>query len=152
VILVTLSIAVPPGRREEIVQVFWSLMGPVRVEAGCLGCGLYQAVSNEDVLVYAEEWETPEQLERHVRSARYERLLSIMEASIRPPVLRYHMVSGVKGLEYVEALRLGARASAPPAKDQPTLPSTASQQRQRESNKQLRKNRPARRERGLSDD
>jgi quinol monooxygenase YgiN len=148
VILVTLSIAVPPEQREEIIEVFWSLMGPVRVEAGCLACGLYQPVSKEDVLIYAEEWETVEQLERHVRSARYERLLAIMEASVRPPVLRYHLVSAVKGLEYVEALRLGAGAFAPTAKDQATLPRTVSKKRQPEINKQTRKSRPARREGG----
>jgi quinol monooxygenase YgiN len=126
-ILATLSIAAPCGRREEIVQIFWSLMGPVRVEAGCLGCGLYQAIGNEDVLVYVEEWETPEQLERHMRSARYERLLAIMETSAQPPLLRYHVVSHVKGLEYVEAIRLGEAAPALPAQGQSTLPGTREQ-------------------------
>ena len=151
-ILVTLSIAVPPTRREDIIQIFWSLMGPVRVEEGCLACGLYQPVGKEDVLIYAEEWETVEQLERHVRSARYERLLAIMEASVQPPVLRFHEVSAVKGLEYVEAVRLGSGAFAPRAKAQPTLPRTVSKQRQPKIHKQPRKSRPARREGGLGDD
>ena len=132
-ILVTLSIAVPGGRREEIVEVFWSLMGPVRVKAGCLACELYQAIGNEDVLVYVEEWETPEQLERHMRSARYERLLAVMEASAQPPLLRYHVVSAVKGLEYVEAIRLAAGASPPGAEDPSTLPRTMSKRRQPEA-------------------
>jgi len=51
-----------------------------------------------------------------VLSARYERLLAVMEASARPPVLRYHTVSGSKGLEYLQAVRLGA-AACPPARD-----------------------------------
>src|SRR3954453_943588 len=106
-VLTTLSVAVPPGRREDILEVFWLLLGPVRVEPGCLGCRLYQEVGDEDVLLYVEEWETPEQLQRHMRSARYQRLLAIMEASARPPVLRYHSVSRTRGLEYLEAVRLG---------------------------------------------
>jgi len=112
-ILVTLSVFAPPGRREEMVEIFWMLLGPVRVEPGCIACGLYEAPCDNDSLLYVEEWDTPEQLERHMRSARYELLLAVMESSARPPVLRYHTVSGSKGLEYLQAVRLGAAACPP---------------------------------------
>ena len=112
-ILATLKIAVPPDRRAGVVEVFLLLLGPVRVEPGCLWCGLYQEAGNGEDLLYVEEWETAEQLERHMRSARYERLLALMEASDGPPVLRYHSISGAKGLEYLEAVGLGAAAPAP---------------------------------------
>ncbi len=107
-IVATLKIAVPPDRRAGVVEVLSLLLGPVRVEPGCLGCGLYQEAGNGEDLFYVEEWETPEQHERHMRSARYERLLAIMEASDRPPVLRYYSITDVKGLEYLEAVRLGS--------------------------------------------
>lgn len=114
-ILVTLSVSAPPGRREEMIEVFWMLLGPIRVEPGCLTCQLYEELGDGHGFLYLEEWETPEQLERHMRSARYERLLAVMEASACPPVLRYHTVSGSKGMEYLQAVRLGALA--PPATD-----------------------------------
>lgn len=110
-ILATLKIAVPPDRRAGVVEVFSLLLGPVRVEPGCLSCELYQDAGNGDEILYVEEWETAEQLERHMRSCRYERLLALMEASNRPPVLRYSSISDVKGLEYLEAVRLGGAAS-----------------------------------------
>jgi quinol monooxygenase YgiN len=106
-ILATLRITVPPGRKEEMARAFWPLLGPTRVEPGCLACGLYEEAGNPDVLQYVEEWDTPQQLGRHMRSARYEVLLATMEASAGPPVLRYYLLSGVKGLEYLEAIRLG---------------------------------------------
>src|ERR1700736_6711482 len=106
-ILVTLGIAAPLCHSEEMVKAFWLLLGPVRVEPGCLACRLYQEIGNGEELLYVEEWETAEHLERHMRSGRYERLLAIMEASTQPPVLRYHLVSAVKGLEYLEIVRLG---------------------------------------------
>jgi quinol monooxygenase YgiN len=118
-ILVTLSVAVPPGWRKEIVEVFDLLLGPVRAEPGCLACRLYQEIGNEDALLYVEEWETPEQLERHMRSGRYDRVLAAMEASARPPVLRYHSVSASKGLEYLEVVRLGSGAAPPLAPERP---------------------------------
>jgi quinol monooxygenase YgiN len=111
-ILVTLRFAVPPRQRAEVAEFFATLAGPVRVEPGCLSCGLFQDAGNGEAFLYVEEWETPEQLERHMRSARYERLLAMMEASACPPVLRYFSVSDVRGLEYLEAVRLGG--AAPP--------------------------------------
>ncbi len=55
-----------------------------------------------------------------MRSARYERLLAVMEISARPPVLRFQTISDLRGMEYLEAVRLGAAAVPPPAKDAPT--------------------------------
>jgi quinol monooxygenase YgiN len=110
-ILTSLSVVVPPARRQEIVAVFSSLLGPVRAEPGCRRCELYEQVGDDQVLSYVEEWETPEQLERHMRSARYERLLAIMEAAAEPPVLRYDCVSGSRGLDYLEEVRLGPTAT-----------------------------------------
>ena len=85
-----------------------TLLGPVRVEPGCVSCELYQEANDGDEILYVEEWETREQLERHMRSPRYERLLAIMEASAHAPVLRYFTVSDVRGLEYLEEIRLGS--------------------------------------------
>jgi quinol monooxygenase YgiN len=117
-ILATLRIAVPPGCKEEIIRAFWPLLGPMRVEPGCLGCGLYDEIANTEVLYYVEEWDTSEQLERHMRSARYERLLALMETSAQPPILRYYVIAGVKGLEYLEAIRL-TTTSPPSESDTP---------------------------------
>jgi quinol monooxygenase YgiN len=109
-ILTTLNVVVPTARRQEIVDVFASLLGPVRAEPGCRWCELYEQVGDSQVLRYVEEWETGEQLERHMRSARYERLLVIMEASAEPPVLRYDWITASRGLDYLEAVRLGTPA------------------------------------------
>jgi quinol monooxygenase YgiN len=121
-ILTTLNVVVAPARRQEIVEVFSSLLGPVRAEPGCRWCELYQQVGDGNVLRYVEEWETPEQLERHMRSARYERLLAIMEASAERPVLRYDCIAGTRGLDYLEAVRLGPPATPPREREEGTKP------------------------------
>jgi quinol monooxygenase YgiN len=113
VILVTLTLAPLPGRRQEMIDVFWLIIGPVRAQPGCLCCRLYQEVGERDQLLYLEAWETQEQLERHMRSGRYERLLAVMDASVQQPVLRYQTISAVKGLEYLEAVRMGSPLSLP---------------------------------------
>ena len=119
-ILVTLTIAPPPGGCQKIIDVFWLIIGPIRAQPGCLGCGLYQEISErnqlENQLLYMETWETQEQLERHMRSARYERLVSVMEASVDRPVLRYLTTSTMRGVEYLEAVRMGS-PPWPPGRD-----------------------------------
>jgi quinol monooxygenase YgiN len=106
-IFAILRMTVRPARLEEIVQAFWSIIGPTRVEPGCLTCGLFQEVGNPEAFHYQEEWLTAEDLERHMRSARYERLLAIMEAAAEPPRIQYCSVEKTRGLEYVETIRLG---------------------------------------------
>jgi quinol monooxygenase YgiN len=106
-ILATLRITVSPGRKEQMPRAFWQLLGPTRAGPGCLACGLDEEVGNPEVLQYVGEWDAPEQMGRHMRSARYEVLRAIVEASTQPPSLRYQTVSGVQGLEYLEAVRLG---------------------------------------------
>jgi quinol monooxygenase YgiN len=122
-ILATLRITVPPERRAGVVEAFALLVGPVCAEPGCLSCGLYQEAGGDgEGLLYLEEWGTPEQLECHMRSARYGRLLALMEASDCPPLLRYYTVSDVKGLEYLGAVRLGPAAPAAGDRERPGGP------------------------------
>jgi quinol monooxygenase YgiN len=116
----TLCVVVPPGRRQEIVDVFSSLLGPVRAEPGCRSSELYQQVDDGNVLRYVEEWDEPEQLERHMRSARYERLLAIMEAAAERPLLRYDQIASTRGLSYLEAVRLGTSAPKPREREEQT--------------------------------
>ena len=114
-ILVSLTLAPSPGRRQEMIDVFWLIIGPIRAQPGCLSCGLYQEIGNGEQLLYMEAWETQGQLERHMRSIRYERLLAVMDASVQQPVLRYQTISMVTGLEYLEAVRMGSTLSPPEA-------------------------------------
>jgi quinol monooxygenase YgiN len=94
-----------------MIDVFWLIIGPIRAQPGCLSCGLYQEIGDGDQMLYMEAWETQGHLERHMRSSRYERLLAVMDASVQEPVLRYQTISSVTGLEYLEAVRLGAPLS-----------------------------------------
>jgi quinol monooxygenase YgiN len=112
-ILVTLNLAPAPGRRQEMIDVFWMIIGPIRAQPGCVSCGLYQEIGNGDQLLYIEAWETQVQLERHMRSARYERVLAVMETSVQQPVLRYQTIFAERGLEYLEAVRKGSLLSLP---------------------------------------
>jgi hypothetical protein len=53
-------------------------------------------------------WQEVAQLEAHVRSREYHRLLAIMETAAERPVLRFNFVTETRGLAWVEQLRIGS--------------------------------------------
>ena len=106
-VLVTLTIVAHPRRRAEIVQALRSLMLPLQAAPGFISCRLFQEAGDANTIFSVEEWHSPEDLDRQIRSIHYTRLLSIMEAAVEPPGLRLNWVTDVKGLEYLAAVRLG---------------------------------------------
>lgn len=84
-----------------------SLMLPLQAQPGFLSCRLYVDADDPNAICYVEEWQTSEALDQQIRSSHYTRLLSVMEAAAEPPELRLSWVTDLKGLEYLEAVRLG---------------------------------------------
>jgi quinol monooxygenase YgiN len=103
---VTLTMVCHPRRRVEMIQALRSLMLPLQATTGFISCRLYQEVDDANAICYAEEWRTPEDLDRQIRSNHYTRLLEIMEEAAAPPELRLNWVTEVRGLDYLEAVRL----------------------------------------------
>ncbi len=95
------------GRRTaEMARTLRSLMLPLQAAAGFVSCRLYQEADRPEVLCYVEEWRTPEDLNQQIRSSHYTRLLALMESAVEPPDLQLNWVTDVKGLEYLETVRL----------------------------------------------
>jgi quinol monooxygenase YgiN len=105
----TLTMVVHPRRRVEMIRALRSLMLPLQAAPGFISCRLCQEADDANTICYAEEWHTPEDLDRQIRSDHYTRLLAIMEEAAEAPELRLNWVTDVKGLEYLEAVRLRDR-------------------------------------------
>lgn len=93
-------------RRAALVQALRSLMLPLEAAPGFVACHLFQDADEPNLLCYVEDWRTSADLDRQIRSPRYTRLLALMEEAAAPPELHVSFVSDVKGLEYLEAIRL----------------------------------------------
>ena len=104
---VILRMVAHPRRTAEMIQTLRSLMLPLPAETGFISCRVYLDADSPEVLCYIEEWRTPEDLDRQILSSHYTRLLALMEDAAEAPELRVNWVTDVKGLEYLEAVRLG---------------------------------------------
>jgi quinol monooxygenase YgiN len=101
----TVTIAATPVQRQGIIDVLRSVVSPTRAEPGCLDCRLYEDVTAEGVLTLVEDWATPADFERHLRTEEYRLLLVAMELSSVPPDVRFHEVSRTMGMEAIHAAR-----------------------------------------------
>jgi quinol monooxygenase YgiN len=80
-------------------------MVSAQIDRGCDHAELARDAADASVLIYVEDWEDREQLERRIRSERFGSLLGLMEACSAAPSLELRFVSDVQGLDYVAALR-----------------------------------------------
>ena len=104
-IIVTLRIKVPGNRRKEFLDSARLIVGPTKVQPGCIGCNFYQDLDEPDAVLLVEEWESRENLEHHIKSDSYRIILSLMELSDEAPEIKFNTISKTEGLEAIEAVR-----------------------------------------------
>jgi len=96
-------IVVPEDKREETLGVLLCLKGPTEVTRGCRGCWILQDAEDSRALTYLVQWDTQDDLEGHLRSERFRRLLPYIEMSVVPPEVAFSTVDRVRGIEFLVA-------------------------------------------------
>ncbi len=104
-IITTIRMTVPQGKRQEMLQTVSTLSGTVRKERGCLACDFYIDTENTDAFLLMEEWDTQEDFERHVRTTAFSTLLGAMTLLYERPDVRINSVSDRAGMEKIKAAR-----------------------------------------------
>jgi quinol monooxygenase YgiN len=99
------TIVSPPGQRQGFEQALRSVLGPTRVEPGCLFCRLYEDVEIAGAFTLVEDWVSPADLKRRLRSETYRQLLLLMELSPEAPVIQFHSVGRTAGMDAILAAR-----------------------------------------------
>ena len=107
-----LQLTLPGSRQREVLEALRLVMRPARLDRDCVAARVMRDVDAPEAVACIEIWASEEALARRVASAEFSRLLAVMEALQSPPSLEF-VVSGVQGLEYVEAVRLRDGAVPP---------------------------------------
>jgi quinol monooxygenase YgiN len=94
----------PESKRQEFLDVLSCLKGPTEVLAECRACWICQDIEDENSLTYLVQWDDQENLEAHLRSERFRRLLPYIEMSVEPPVVNFGTLDHVRGIEYLVAV------------------------------------------------
>ncbi len=101
----TIRITTSENPNGEIVRVLRALIEPTRVETGCISCGLYKDLHDPRIIVWVEEWNTQDDLERHVRSLQYKKVLAAFDMSNSQPEMRFNTVVETKGMQLIAEAR-----------------------------------------------
>jgi len=89
--MVYITAKVVAGKREEFLQAIRHLIDQVRSEKGFRKASLYQDTDDADSFSLAEDWETREDLERHVSSQRFSVLLGALKVLCMRSEVRYDL-------------------------------------------------------------
>ena len=105
--MVQLYVRLPTAETQtpDIVRALSRVMVSAQIDRGCDHAELTRDADDASVLVYVEDWEDREQLERRIRSERFGALLGLMEACPTAPLMELRFVSEVQGLDYVASVR-----------------------------------------------
>jgi quinol monooxygenase YgiN len=104
---VNLRMMARPRRAEEAIKALRSITFAAQVERGFISSRIYQEAGNPDALCLEQDWSSELELKSHIRSSSFTDLLMLMETALEPPMLMFHSVSEIHGLEYAEAVRFG---------------------------------------------
>jgi quinol monooxygenase YgiN len=104
-VLATVRLMIPPQKRDEALKILKSAAVQCGVTPSCLSCHIYTDVQEDNVLMFEERWRSQEDLERHLRSAEYYKVLLVMEMALKQPEIKFDTISGSSGIETVEKAR-----------------------------------------------
>jgi quinol monooxygenase YgiN len=96
-------IVAPEDKRQEILDVLLCLKGPTEMARGCRACRILQDAEDHRVLTYLVQWDTEQEIEEHLRSGRFRRLLPYIEMSMEPPEVVFSTIDKIRGIEFLVA-------------------------------------------------
>jgi quinol monooxygenase YgiN len=105
-VVCTLVLTLSGVDRRKVIASLIPLLGSTRTQPGCGACSLLCDVEDPNTLVLREEWNTREQLERHLASAEYRLILAAIDLSRNEPQIHFDTVATRAGLEIIEAVRM----------------------------------------------
>jgi len=88
-------------KREEVLNVLSCLKGPAEAQSACRMCCIFQDVGDDHVLTYLVQWDTQDELEAHLRSDRFRRLLPYIDLSEEPPEVSVGRLEHVGGIDFL---------------------------------------------------
>ena len=104
-IVVRITMNSIPGKQLEVMQTLLSMIEPTEMEYGCLSYAGYKDIEDKNRFNLIGEWETREDLDRHIQSARFGVLLGTKSLLREPPRVEIHTISSSEGMESVDAVR-----------------------------------------------
>ena len=104
-IIVRIGLIPLPEKQKEVMQTLLSMIESTGKERGCLSHHVFRDIEDENVFSLIDEWETREDLDQHIRSAKFGVLLGVKSLLCEPPNIQIHTVSNSERMAAVNGGR-----------------------------------------------
>ena len=98
-ILVIIRMRVIAEKRKELSQTIASLIGSIRTEKGCRRCDFCQNLEDENELLILEEWDTQDNLKKHLKSGHFSVIRGMVGLLKKPYEMIFYNVFYPVGME-----------------------------------------------------
>jgi len=105
VIIVRIAMHALPEKQKEVMQTLLSMIESTGKERGCLSHHVFRDIEDENVFSLIDEWETREDLDQHIRSAKFGVLLGTKSLLCEPLKIQIFTVSDSERIEAVNPMR-----------------------------------------------
>jgi len=102
----TIRLLIPLEKQSEALEILSSITEQIQFEGGCISSRLYQDVREELVIMLEEIWASEKELQRHLRSDNYRKILLVVEMAAEPPEIRFDTIAHSSGVETIEQARI----------------------------------------------
>jgi quinol monooxygenase YgiN len=104
-ILASIRMTISPEKRNEVLRIFRSNTERNKALPGCLNSRLYEDLQVDNVILFEEMWSSEEEMEKHLQSDDYRKVLMTLEMALQRPEVRFMRVSSSNGIEVIEKAR-----------------------------------------------
>ena len=104
-IIVRIGLIPLPENQKEVMQTLLSMVESTGKERGCRSHHVLRDIEDENVFCLIDEWETREDLDQHIRSAKFGVLLGTKSLLCEPLKIQIFTVSDSEGIEAVNSVR-----------------------------------------------
>lgn len=105
----TIRMLIPLEKQSEALEILGSTIEQTQFEPGCVNCRLYRGVEDARTIMLDELWMSDEDVQRHLRSQKYRKILLVVEMAAEPPEIRFDTITHSTGVETIEQVRIQIR-------------------------------------------
>jgi len=102
----TIRMLIPLEKQSEALEILGSMTEQTQFEPGCLSCRLYRSVEDARAIMFEELWLSEEDVQRHLRSEKYRKILLVVEMAEETPEIRFDTIAHSTGVESIEQARI----------------------------------------------
>ena len=96
---------IPQQKSNEVLAILRPVVDLCEVDCACISCRIYRDLLDTSAVLLMQEWNTEEDLERHLRSNEYRNLLMALELALKRPEIRFDRIARSTGIETIEKAR-----------------------------------------------